>query len=34
MAKPDSRGLDPAIHSVGISIGYAGGMDARLDGGA
>src|SRR5690606_39217037 len=23
-------GLDPAIHSVGISIGWRGGMDARV----
>jgi hypothetical protein len=26
-------GLDPAIHSVGISIGWCGGMDARLKAG-
>jgi hypothetical protein len=25
-------GLDPAIHSKGISVGYADGMDARLGG--
>jgi hypothetical protein len=25
-------GLDPAIHSIEISIGYGNGMDARLVG--